>query len=161
VSGGKLKDGTPKNSLSEKEEKEQLAWFKAEIAKPRTTPWLVVIGHHPVYSNGTHGDSKELVEVYAPLMQEHGAHLYLCGHDHDMQHLELEGQKTSFILSGGGGARVRELKNLERKMPYGVHIYGFSHLAANKDRLLVKHFDANRNQVHAFEKRPDFSFAVV
>jgi tartrate-resistant acid phosphatase type 5 len=161
VSGGKQKDGTPKNSLSEAEEKEQLAWFKTELAKPRTTPWLVVMGHHPVYSNGSHGDSKELVDVYAPLMQEHGAHLYFCGHDHDLQHLELEGQKTSFVLSGGGGARVRELKNKDRRMPYGVNIYGFTHLAANKDRLLVKHHDANRKQVHAFEKRADFSFKVV
>lgn len=161
VSGGKLKDGTPKNSLTEAEEKEQLAWFKTELAKPRTAPWLVVVGHHPVYSNGSHGDSKELVDSYAPLMQEHGVHLYLCGHDHDLQHLELEGQKTSFILSGGGGARVRELKNKDRKMPYGNAIYGFTHLQANEKRLVIRHFDANRNPVHAFEKRADFSFAVV
>jgi tartrate-resistant acid phosphatase type 5 len=162
VSGGvNKKDGKPRNSLTEAEEKAQLEWFKAELKKPRTTPWLIVMGHHPVYSNGIHGDTKELVDVYAPLMQEHGVHLYLCGHDHDMQHLELEGQKTSFILSGGGGARVRELENKTRKMPYGLHIYGFSHLAANKDRLLVKHFDANRNPVHAFEKKADFSFKVI
>ena len=155
------KTGETKPSLSASEENEQLAWFKSELAKPRTAPWLVVMGHHPVYTNGIHGDSKELVDTYAPLMQEHGVHLYLCGHDHDMQHLELEGQKTSFLLSGGGGARVRELKNKDRKMPYGQHIYGFSHLAASKDRLIVRHLDANRNQVHAFEKRPDYSFAVL
>jgi len=155
------KTGKAKNSLTEAEERAQLAWFKGELARPRTAPWLIVMGHHPVYTNGMHGDSKELVTTYAPLMQEHGAHLYLCGHDHDMQHLELEGQKTSFVLSGGGGARVRELKNTTRKMPYGLNIYGFSHLQANQERLLVRHFDANRKQVHAFAKRPDFSFAIV
>jgi tartrate-resistant acid phosphatase type 5 len=158
---GKAKDGKVRPSLTEAEEKDQLAWYKSELAKPRTTPWLVTIGHHPVYSNGIHGDTKELVSAYAPLMQEHGVHLYLCGHDHDMQHLELEGQKTTFVLSGGGGARVRELENKDRKMPYGLNIYGFSHLQANKDRLIVRHIDANRNQVHAFEKRPDFSFVAV
>jgi hypothetical protein len=78
-----------------------------------------------------------------------------------MQHLELEGLKTSFLLSGGGGARVRELANKERKMPYGLNLYGFSHLQANKDRLIVRHLDANRNQVHAFEKKQDFSFVAV
>jgi tartrate-resistant acid phosphatase type 5 len=155
------KDGKPRPCLTEKEENEQLAWLKTELKKPRTTPWTIVIGHHPVYSNGLHGDSVSLIKDFAPLFQEHGVHLYLCGHDHDMQHLELEGQKTSFVLSGGGGARVRELLNVERKMPYGVSIFGFSHLQANAQRLLVKHFDANRNLVHAFEKRPDFSFAVV
>lgn len=161
ISGGKQKDGTPKNSLTEAEEKEQMAWFKDELSKPRTTPWLIVVGHHPVYSNGSHGDSKELVSTCAPLMQAHGVHLYLCGHDHDLQHLELEGLKTSFVLSGGGGARVRELKNKDRKMPYGNAIYGFTHLQANKDRLVIRHFDANRNPVHAFEKRADYSFKVV
>jgi hypothetical protein len=155
------KTGKIKPSLTEDEEKEQLAWFKAELAKPRTTPWLVVMGHHPVYTNGIHGDSKELVKTYGPLLQQHGVHLYLCGHDHDMQHLELEGLKTSFLLSGGGGARVRELANKDRKMPYGLNLYGFSHLQANKDRLIVRHLDANRNQVHAFEKKQDFSFVAV
>ncbi len=162
ISGTKdTKTGVIKPSLTADEAKAQMAWFKTEIAKPRTTPWLIVIGHHPVYSNGVHGDSKQLVKDYAPLMQEHGAHLYLCGHDHDLQHLELEGQKTSFVLSGGGGARVRELPNKDRKMPYGLNIYGFTHLQANKSRLVVRHFDANRKQVHAFEKRPDYSFVVV
>lgn len=161
TTSGADKEGKTITCLSPQEEKDQLAWLKTELAKPRTTPWLVVMGHHPVYSNGVHGDSKQLVAEYAPLFQEHGVHLYLCGHDHDMQHLELEKQKTSYILSGGGGARVRELKNKDRQMPYGVNIYGFTHMQANKDRLLVRHMDANRNQVHAFEKKPDYSFVAV
>jgi hypothetical protein len=34
----------------------QLKWLETELQKPRTTPYLVVLGHHPVYSNGRHGD---------------------------------------------------------------------------------------------------------
>jgi tartrate-resistant acid phosphatase type 5 len=156
----KAKVKTPKPSLTEAEETEQWAWLKTELAKPRGK-FTIIAGHHPVYSNGYHGDSKELVAKLAPLMQEHGVHVYVCGHDHDMQHLELEGQKTTFILSGGGGARVREIKHKDRKMPYFKAVYGFSHLSANADRLLIRHLDANGKQIHAVEKKADFTWKAV
>ncbi|MFZ4768393.1 MAG: metallophosphoesterase, partial [Roseimicrobium sp.] len=68
ISGGRLGVVRLLNSLTKEEEQAQLEWFKAELAKPRA-PWTIVVGHHPVFSNGSHGDSKELVERYAPLMQ--------------------------------------------------------------------------------------------
>lgn len=163
VSGGpnpKDKEKKPKASLTEAEEQEQWAWLKGELAKPRA-PFTVVMGHHPVYSNGSHGDTKALVAQLDPLLQEHGVHLYLCGHDHDLQHLELEGRKTSHVLSGGGGARVRELKNKDRKEPYGMAVYGFTHLRVGRERMVVSHFDANGKGLHSFEKRTDFTWKAV
>ncbi|MBL9116029.1 MAG: metallophosphoesterase [Verrucomicrobiaceae bacterium] len=162
VSGSKdAKTGKTKASLTEAEEKEQWAWLKAELGKSRGN-YTFVLGHHPVYSNGLHGDSKELVKTLAPLLQESGVHLYLCGHDHDLQHLELEGQRTSFVLSGGGGARVRALdKPTHKDQPYGKDIYGFSHIQVSAARCLVTHYDANRAVLHQFEKRPDFSWKAL
>lgn len=161
LSGGvNPKSKKPRGHLTAAEEAVQLTWLKAELAKPRA-PFTIVVGHHPVYSNGLHGDSKSLVEGLGPLLQKHGVHAYLCGHDHDMQHLELEGLKTSFILSGGGGARVRELPNHDRQMPFGQPVYGFTHLQANAERLIFRHVDANGKQMHAFEKRLDGSFSVL
>ncbi len=161
VSGGSdPKTKEPRNHLTDAEVQEQLAWLKAELEKPRA-PFTLVVGHHPVYSNGHHGDTKSLITSIGPLLQEHGVHAYMCGHDHDMQHLELEGLKTSFILSGGGGARVRELDNHDRKMPFGQPVYGFTHLQANAERLIFRHVDANGKQMHAFEKRLDGSFHIL
>jgi tartrate-resistant acid phosphatase type 5 len=159
VSGGKdTKTGKKKASLTEKEEKQQWEWLAAELKKPRGT-YTIVLGHHPVYSNGHHGDSKELVAKLAPQLQESGVHFYLCGHDHDLQHLELENQKTSFILSGGGGARVRPLENPTHKdMPYGKDTYGFSHLQISAEKCVLTHYDANRNLLHQMEKKPDFTW---
>lgn len=160
VSGGKNpKDGTPKASLTEAEEKEQMTWLKAELAKPRA-PWTVCVGHHPVYSNGQHGDTKSLVAELAPLLQAHGVHVYLCGHDHDLQHLELEGQKTSFVVSGGGGARVRPMKN-DKRGPFSQSVYGFTHIQLGKERMILRHIDPNGKQLHAFEKHLDGSFKVL
>ncbi len=159
---GKNKDGTvvKKNCLTAEEEVAQWAWLQQQLAGPRAS-FTIVCGHHPVYSNGIHGDSKELVQKLAPMLQEAGVHLYLCGHDHDMQHLELEGLKTSFVLSGGGGARVRDLPNTKRKMPFGNPVYGFSHLQINAQRLVLRHLDANGKQLHAFEKQLDYAWKLV
>ena len=35
-------------------------------AKPRA-PFTLVMGHHPLYSNGDHGDTTALVEEWEPL----------------------------------------------------------------------------------------------
>ncbi len=161
VSGSRdARTGRLKASLTEQEENEQMAWLKGELAKPRA-PWTICVGHHPVYSNGgAHGDTKALVNDLAPLFQEHGVSVYLCGHDHDMQHLELEGQKTSFVVSGGGGARVRPMKIQERG-PFAKDLYGFTHMQIGKERMVFRHIDPNGKQIHGFEKSPDGSFKVL
>jgi tartrate-resistant acid phosphatase type 5 len=138
-------------SLTAEEKAEQLSWFKTELAKPRTAPWLVVMAHHPVYTNGGHGDDKALIKDWEPLFREHKVDFYFAGHDHDLQHIEFEGHPTSFVLSGGGGARITEIKEMKHG-PYAQGIYGFSQLQITADKFLIRHLDANRNQVHAFTK---------
>lgn len=160
VSGGKdRKTGKPKASLSEAEAAEQLEWFKAEL-KTKRAPFTIVMAHHPLYSNGDHGDTRTLVEQWGPLLEEHKVHAYLCGHDHDLQHLELEGLHTSFILSGGGGAKTRKLES-DRKMPYGRDIYGFTHLRVGREEMTFTHLDSAASPVHRFTKRLDGSVAVA
>ena len=84
-----------KLSLTEEERVAQAQWLKAELASPRTTPYLVVCGHHPLYSNA--GDGAKLISEWDGLFREHGAHLYFCGHIHDLEHLEFDGHPTSFV----------------------------------------------------------------
>lgn len=148
-----------KVSLTPEERKLQLAWFVAELEKPRITPWLVVLGHHPLYSEGVHGDDKALIKDWDLLFRKHKVHFYFCGHDHDLQHLEFEGHPTSFVVSGGGGAKVRETKH--NRGPFSQGTYGFSHLEVTAERFIVRHIDANRNVLHAFAKKPDGSWSVV
>ena len=155
VSGGRTAAGAERACLTAEEVEQQGAWLKSELAKPRAK-FTVAIGHHPLYSNGAHGDIKSLIAAWGGVLQEHDVHVYLCGHDHDLQHLELDGLKTSFVVSGGGGAGIRKLKS-NRKTPYGKDVYGFSHLSIGRERLTLRHIDASGLQVHAFAKLPDGS----
>lgn len=43
-------------TLTLQQQVDQLAWLERELQRPRTTPFLVVMGHHPIYSDGAHGD---------------------------------------------------------------------------------------------------------
>ena len=141
---------------------EQLAWLTAELEKPLTTPWLVVMGHHPVFTNGPHGDTATLVQDWEPLFRKHKVHLYLAGHDHDMQHLEFEGHPTSFALSGGGGADLYTLKiDQAQRGPYAAKINGFSHLEVSRDRLVMRHVDESGQTIHAFSKTVDGKVTIL
>jgi tartrate-resistant acid phosphatase type 5 len=129
----------------------QMTWIKQELGKPRTTQWLFVMGHHPLYSDEQHGDDKHLIGQLDPLFREHEVDLYLCGHDHDLQHIEFDKHPTSFVISGGGGARARDLKGKERSR-YARAIYGFTHLELGEKTFAVRHVDANNKLLHAFTK---------
>jgi tartrate-resistant acid phosphatase type 5 len=140
-------------TLTLDQQAEQLKWFAAELAKPRTTPFVVVMGHHPIFSNGPHGDHKILIAEWEPLLRQHKVDFYLAGHDHDLQHLEFEGHPTSFVCSGAGGADLYDLKITEsQRGPYAEKVYGFSHMELASDRITIRHIAADGRIVHAFSK---------
>jgi hypothetical protein len=136
--------------LTEDEKKKQQAWMESELQKLRA-PWTLAFGHHPLYSNGPHGDSAELIAAWGPIFQKYGVAAYFCGHDHDLQHLEFEGVSTSFVVSGGGGASITQLKKPERKI-YSASTYGFSHLQVTKEKIVVRHINPAQKQLHAFSR---------
>jgi tartrate-resistant acid phosphatase type 5 len=63
---------------------EQVPWLEAQLERPRTTPFLVAMGHHPVYSDGPHGDHPVLARDWDPLFRKYKVDAYLAGHDHDL-----------------------------------------------------------------------------
>jgi len=149
-------------TLTQQEQAEQLAWLETELKRSRKTPFLVVMAHHPVYSNGPHGDHPTLIRDWDPLFREHNVHLYLAGHDHDLQHLEFDGHPTSFFLSGGGGADLYTLKiDEEKRGPFAEKVYGFSHLSVTADKLTLRHVDKDGHIIHGLTKTPDGKTGIM
>ena len=149
-------------TLKPEQAADQLAWLKTELEKPRTTPFTIAMGHHPIFSNGPHGDHKVLIRDWEPLLKEHKVHMYLAGHDHDMQHLEFEGHPTSFVLSGGGGADLYNLKiQSDQRGPMAQRVYGFSDLEVTAEMLTLRHLDEQGRLIHAFTKKPDGAVAII
>jgi tartrate-resistant acid phosphatase type 5 len=62
--------------------------------------WLIMLGHYPIYSPGSHGDTSELVEYIEPLMAKYKIDAYISGHDHISSHLVKD--NTHYFIAGGG-----------------------------------------------------------
>ena len=79
----------------------QLAWADSVLdASPDS--WIVVYGHHPLATGGRHGVSESLEESLLPLL-EGRADLYLAGHNHSTELLELPGGVLHAVCGAGGG----------------------------------------------------------
>jgi tartrate-resistant acid phosphatase type 5 len=149
-------------TLTPEQQTEQLAWLESELKRMRATPFLAVIAHHPVYSDGPHGDHPVLIRDWDPLFRKYKVDLYLAGHDHDLQHLEFDGHPTSFFLSGGGGADLYNLKmDPKTRGPYGQKIYGFSHLSASANQMTLRHLDSDGHLLHSFSKTANHHLAIL
>lgn len=83
----------------------QLRWLDSVLAESHAR-WKIVIGHHPIYSSAPmHGDTKELIADVLPVLEKHGVEIYLCGHDHVLEHL-VHGRLNFFVCGGGSSHRA-------------------------------------------------------
>jgi hypothetical protein len=113
-------------------------WLREELRRPRESKWLVVCGHHPLFSNGDHGDDRTLRSEWGRLLEDAGVDFYVCGHDHDLQHLKVKGRSTEFVVCGGGGAAVRRLDRTDRG-PFAQATHGFVHFRFGADAADVSY----------------------
>lgn len=140
-------------TMSQTERMAQDAWFRQQLAAEKKTPFLVVAAHHPLYSNGMHGDAPILIRDWDALLREHKVDLYLTGHDHDLQHLEFADHPTSFVISGGGGAPLVEWSRPpDSRGPWGSRALGFTNLEVSAEALVVRHIGLQAQTVHAFRR---------
>lgn len=77
---------------------DQVAWLEKELGQSQAT-WKVVLGHHPVFSNGEHGNTPTMQRFIRPLLEKYNVDFYLCGHDHDRQFLKPVAN-VHYIVSG-------------------------------------------------------------
>ena len=112
----------------------QLEWLDRELGRS-TARWKIVYGHHPIYSHGAHGDQPAVRDNLLPLLRGR-AHLYVCGHDHDMQVLAPD-NGVHFVVAGGGGAMTRPITPGPRSL-FAASRNGFAVLEAGQDKLAVR-----------------------
>jgi 3',5'-cyclic AMP phosphodiesterase CpdA len=78
---------------------EQKRWLERTLASA-SEPWRIVALHHPPYSAGRHGSSRDVRAAFEDLFRRHGVQLVLAGHDHDYQRsVPIDG--ITYVVSGG------------------------------------------------------------
>ena len=124
----------------------QLMWLDGELKKS-TAKWKLVYGHHPIYSDGEHGDSRFLIQKLLPVLKNR-VDIYLVGHDHILNHIKPEAG-VQFFVSGGGGAGVYKVKPGERTL-FAQSINGFSVIEADSASLTVRFVAADSKQLYEY-----------
>ncbi|CAE7946274.1 ACP5 [Symbiodinium sp. KB8] len=76
----------------------QWQWLASKLNSSKAD-FLWVAGHYPIYSAGSDGTTRVLVEKLLPLLRANGAH-YLSGHDHMLEHIVTNG--VEMFVSGMG-----------------------------------------------------------
>ncbi|KAF4319431.1 hypothetical protein BBO99_00002109 [Phytophthora kernoviae] len=131
----------------------QEAWLEQDLAKANAnreqTPWLVVIGHRPMYctSDYTNCGSKAamLRDRLEDMLFKHGVDLYLCGHQHNYERAfdvyksrtwkrTRNMRATTHILTGASGQYLTSImrKAFERPVEawdaFRNSIFGYSRM---------------------------------
>jgi hypothetical protein len=146
--------------MSEPDWQAEQFWLKTELAKPRASKWLVCCAHHPLISNGNHGDNGVLQKSWGPLFAKYNVNLYIAGHDHDLQHLEMPNQPTSFLLVGGGGKEIRAMRN-DIRGPFSKSIFGFAAMNFTPQAITVRLVANDGETLHAFKRMPDGRIEIL
>ena len=122
----------------------QTRWLDSLLAASNDR-WVIVVGHHPIYSAAPkHGDTPELISGVLPILARHHVRVYICGHDHVMQHL-FRGGMDYFVC--GGGSEHREV-NERSDVVFGKGSLGFLSIAAYRDSLTFKMIDEKNVLIH-------------
>jgi acid phosphatase len=133
-------EGKTRPHVATQDVNKQLDWFKHALAASPAR-WKIVIGHHPIYSGGEHGDTTELIENILPLLHEYKVQAWFNGHDHDLQHL-VANQLNLFC--SGAGSQVRPTRDTLFTR-FSKSRSGFTTVSLQPDRMVVRMID---NQGH-------------
>jgi len=97
-----FKDEQPQGPMYQAVADDQWAWIEKALSSSKAD-YLFAAGHFPIYSIAEHGPTKCLEEKLQPMLEKYSANGYLCGHDHNLQHLSVKsptGQPMDYFVSG-------------------------------------------------------------
>jgi len=97
-----------KKYLGNNVKRKQINWLEGAL-KGSSAHWKIVIGHHPVWSRGSHGATGVLLRELDPIMRRYGVQVYIAGHDHVKYLIEYQG--LSYMVNGAGASSSREPSN--------------------------------------------------
>lgn len=129
------------DSMTFADDSVQQAWLDAELKKCSHLPntLKIVSGHFPVYSSGMYANSKTIGrfrEAINPILKQHQVHMYLAGHEHQMQVFVADG--IHYLIIGSIVEIYPEMKDKfgEYRKFHSLDI-GFANFHIDIDRAIV------------------------
>jgi len=129
---------------------EQYQWLESDLAGiADSIRFVIAVFHHPPYSTGPHTeDEKGLRETFVPLFEQYGVDIVFNGHDHHYERSFCGGRY--YIVTGGGGAPLRDQARTHPCSQLFVKAYHFCKLSVVDDRMLVRVYNLDAQLVDRF-----------
>jgi predicted phosphodiesterase len=128
----------------------QYCWLLSDLRRiNRFVKYRVAVFHHPIFSVGTHiTDEKKIRAALAPLLYQYGIRVVFSGHDHNYQRLYFI--STHYIVTGGGGADLRDQWVQSPYLQKFIKAYHFCTLFPGPKELKVKVLDTQLKVIDEF-----------
>jgi len=125
---------------------DQLAWLDATL-KASTADFLIVGGHYPVFSIAEHGPTNSLQPGKFPYLRDNRVSAYLCGHEHNEQHIDVSDGTQYHIIGSAHSAdkstaHKSTIKSEQLKF-HGTPNGGFATVSVSKAGMVIKHLDGS------------------
>ena len=124
----------------------QVKWIDSTLAGSNAK-WKFVVGHHPLYSGGKHGNEQDLINKLKPIFDKNKIKFYICGHDHDLQYLK-DGDVNYFV--SGAGSELRETKNIDKTL-FAKSVNGFVGFTISQESVKFQFVDLDGNILYESE----------
>jgi uncharacterized protein (TIGR03437 family) len=140
-----------------------LDWLEQDLAATRKF-WKIVFFHHPPYATTWHVNDPQSAlarEHIVPILDRHGAHLVLNGHEHNYQRtIPLRGgtsaepsQGIVYVTTAGGGADLYGTTGAPT-LAVAVSRHHYLRTAVDGAKLTVRAIDINGEEIDAFTLAP-------
>jgi hypothetical protein len=91
-----------------------------------------------------------MIKKVKPLLEKYNAQFYICGHDHDFQHLREKDGNLEYIVTGTGGeprpASSNALSVFSGSAP------GFSIVSFHGDSIKINFIDSKGRVLYMYER---------
>ncbi|QDZ18262.1 metallo-dependent phosphatase [Chloropicon primus] len=117
-----------------------------------TAPWKVVVGHHPILSNGVNGNTAELQQLRS-IFKRHKVNLYLNGHDLVLQDIEEDKKSGLHYVTSGSGALPQDLQTglCCNKAKFFEAVPGFVTVSVAQHEVRVQFWGEKAKLLHEYE----------
>jgi hypothetical protein len=126
----------------------QRSWLARELSASRARVKIVVF-HQPAFTSGLHADDTSAQRNWVPLFVRFRVTLVLTGHNHDYEHLKVDG--IDYVVSGGGGQTTYPCLRVEPGAIRCVSAYHFLIVSVSSSSVTVRAVRASGGELDEFE----------
>jgi 3',5'-cyclic AMP phosphodiesterase CpdA len=121
----------------------QLVWLEDDLTKNKL-PWVIVYGHHPMYTNSMRGAQQWIREAFANIVTRHSVDIVLAGHEHQYERFRVAG--VNYIVSGGGGGQLTRFHDRSEALKQAT-VHHFLSFEVTAKTLDMKAIDISGNEI--------------